>query len=434
MLWLHTTSAYTVQSSIDSDIARACTVYCYGDLLAAVQLSGIFNDSKTFVDMPMKVDPEVINSAFLTINSSNKAELTNFLETYFDDPGSDLDEYIPIDLQEYPPFLDSISNPILRQWGYELNQLWKVLGRSVNVSVTENPQRHSFLPRNYPMIVPGGRFRESYYWDSWWIVRGLLVCDMITTASDVINNLLDDVENFGFIPNGGRIYYLDRSQPPLLSEMIRSYIDKVGDQSENGLAMLMKAFPLLEIEYDWWMSEEGGHVVSIYSEKDGMSYELNRYHSNSSLPRPESYAEDIETASESARPAEDVYNSLRSGAETGWDFSSRWISGTAKSDLSMIATGDIVPVELNSIMYRFEQNMILFARILDLSDSIIQKFTNASISRANAIDSILWEDDESIGLGGLWSDFNLSSNARQPFGEGKYSISQFIPLWAGDSD
>ena len=73
------------------------------------------------------------------------------------------------------------------------------------------------------MIVPGGRFHETYYWDSYWIVRGLLVSDMHVSAKYVILNFLEDIKNFGYVPNGGRIYQLDRSQPPLLSEMIVEY-------------------------------------------------------------------------------------------------------------------------------------------------------------------------------------------------------------------
>jgi alpha,alpha-trehalase len=61
------------------------------------------------------------------------------------------------------------------------------------------------------MVVPGGRFRESYYWDSYWIVRGLLLSDMHETAKFVILNFIEDINNFGFVPNGARIYYLDRS-------------------------------------------------------------------------------------------------------------------------------------------------------------------------------------------------------------------------------
>jgi len=80
--------------------------------------------------------------------------------------------------------------------------------------------RYSILRRRYPVIIPGGRFRESYYWDSYWIVLGLLACDMTSTAKGLVQNLLDDVSTYGFVPNGGRIYYLNRSQPPLLSDMV----------------------------------------------------------------------------------------------------------------------------------------------------------------------------------------------------------------------
>jgi alpha,alpha-trehalase len=105
------------------------------------------------------------------------------------------------------------------------------------------------------MVVPGGRFRESYYWDSYWIIRGLLVCNMTTTAwcvchfivrcyctltfavfiifRSVISNLLEDVTNFGYVPNGGRVYYLDRSQPPYLTLMIAEYLDTVGKLVPN---------------------------------------------------------------------------------------------------------------------------------------------------------------------------------------------------------
>lgn len=86
-----------------------------------------------------------------------------------------------------------------REWARELNLFWKELGRKVTQSVLDNPQRHSFVPRTDPMVVPGGRFRESYYWDSYWTLQGLLVCEMDTSAAHVIRNLLLDVVNFGYV-------------------------------------------------------------------------------------------------------------------------------------------------------------------------------------------------------------------------------------------
>jgi alpha,alpha-trehalase len=68
-----------------------------------------------------------------------------------------------------------------------------------------------------PFVIAGGRFKEFYYWDSYWIIRGLLVCEMFQTARGMIENFLSIIDRYGLIPNGGRIYYLARSQPPLLS-------------------------------------------------------------------------------------------------------------------------------------------------------------------------------------------------------------------------
>lgn len=179
-------------------------------------------------------------------------------------------------------------------------------GRQVSASVKENPERHTFLPRQYPMIVPGGRFRESYYWDSWWIIRGLLVCDMPTTAEYVLRNLLGDVVDFGFVPNGGRIYYLDRSQPPLLAEMAVSVIEYYGWSSSEGVSLLQEVYPILQKEYDWWMQPTSGHVVNISlpsatEEDERKSVLLNHYYSNATTPRPESYRQDLETATGEAQ-------------------------------------------------------------------------------------------------------------------------------------
>lgn len=79
--------------------------------------------------------------------------------------------------------------------------------------------------------IPGGRFRELYYWDTYWIVNGLLLCDMKQTARGVIENIMSMVNRFGFMPNGNRVYYLNRSQPPLLILMVFNYFQMTKDFS-----------------------------------------------------------------------------------------------------------------------------------------------------------------------------------------------------------
>lgn len=117
-----------MSSTTSSNIARACAVFCEGPLLHYVQVSGIFNDSKTFVDMPLKVSPETVTAAFAAIpDPTDTAALKDFLDAYFDPAGSDLDVWEPTDLQTAPSFLDSVDAEY-KQWGDDLNQLWKLLG------------------------------------------------------------------------------------------------------------------------------------------------------------------------------------------------------------------------------------------------------------------------------------------------------------------
>lgn len=150
-----------------------CAIYCEGPILTAIQQSGIFQDGKTFVDMPLKADPAEVLAAFKALNGTSKAELQAFLDQYFLPAGSDLEDWHPNDWNPSPPFLDKLD-ATYKQFGKDLNDMWYVLGKKAAADVAKNPQRHSLLPIPYPFIVPGGRFREFYYWDSFWIVRGLL--------------------------------------------------------------------------------------------------------------------------------------------------------------------------------------------------------------------------------------------------------------------
>mgnify|MGYP001945337739 CR=1 FL=1 len=145
----------------------------------------VFSDGKEFVDMPMKFDPEIIVERWEE-QEGPFSNVTSFVENNFYAAGSDMVDYIPLDWQEEPSFLSTIQQPDFKIWAFELNGLWKNLVRKVSPAVIQAPQRHSYVPRSRPMVVPGGRFRESYYWDSLWIVKGLLVCDMAETANDVV--------------------------------------------------------------------------------------------------------------------------------------------------------------------------------------------------------------------------------------------------------
>ena len=84
-------------------------------------------------------------------------------------------------------------------------------------------------------------------------------------------------------------------------------------------------------------------------------------------------------------------------------------------------------MELNSILYRFEKNLVLFSTELSLDAS---KYEDAVNEREIAIRNVLYEVNTYLG-GGLWADYNLTSKARQPITKGSLSISQWVPMWAG---
>ena len=259
-------------------------IYCHGDLLHTIQMEQIYHDSKEFVDMKMRNPANETLESFQALMKRTgfqptRGELEKFLEEMFEPAGSEFEEWDPSDWTAHPSFLNGIKDPDFREWGKKLNDLWKFLGRKMKDDVKENSELYSIIYVPHPVIVPGGRFREFYYWDSYWIIRGLLLSEMYTTVKGMLSNFLSIVETYGLIPNGGRIYYAMRSQPPMLIPMMKSYLDTRPDPE-----FLKSSIDILEREFQFWMTN---HTLEV--EKDGKKYVLARYKDASSGPRPESY-------------------------------------------------------------------------------------------------------------------------------------------------
>lgn len=114
-------------------------------------------------------------------------------------------------------------------------------------------QRSSLIPLPYPFFIPGRRFCEVYYWDTLWIVDGLIACDMIDSAKGDVRNLLYLVKVIGFVPNGNRVYYLNRSQQPVLPETARAVFDALPNVDDK-CNSLKECVPILNNEYVNFMS------------------------------------------------------------------------------------------------------------------------------------------------------------------------------------
>lgn len=468
-------------------------VYCRGPLLHDVQINHVFADSKHFVDMPIKNSSnpaaipqeykaylEAIGPQWMLMEQKERILLLKvFLDQHFDAPGTDMMPVVPFDYQEdaLPPAIAKIESPAFREWAFQLHKLWKILGRMPKQQVQDDghgvvstflhakPVPELTRTQNV-LVVPGGRFRESYYWDTFWIVEGLLVSNMKQTARGVVNNLLEYVAEFGFVPNGGRIYYLTRSQPPMLSDMVKLVAKKdegEGDNSDSesdggfDLSYLRAVVPILEKEYAFWMQlGPSGHAVEIEvarrrrassvsgtprrrrassvtedlstSAEPGKRYILNRFVAHADEPRPESYREDFHDATvafknkhldsnEVNEKKAHLYNEIIAAAESGWDFTSRWF----KDGHSMLTmdTSNVIPVDLNVMMHRFENNLVQFNELLGNTESAAF-FKSAAERRAEAIHALLWSQKHQ-----QWRDFFLDSQTLSPI----VSVSNWSPLW-----
>jgi alpha,alpha-trehalase len=298
----------------------------YGKLFVDVQMSRIFPDNKTFVDCIPKRDPKDIVDDYLKAknNPDIKFFLKNFVEENFILPTNPADNF-------HTEADEDVKTHI--------NRLWDVLKRNPDTVVRGS----SLLALPNPYIVPGGRFREVYYWDSYFTMLGLQESDRYDMIDNIVQNFSYLISQYGHIPNGNRTYYLSRSQPPYFSLMLDILAEKKG----NMVYALYKNS--LQKEYDYWNDKTAPtqHVVRM---PDGSK--LTRYYDQSARPRQESFYEDSTLAVNYNGDIKSLYRNLRSCAESGWDFSTRWFADG--QNLSTIQVTDLVPVDLNCLMYHLE--------------------------------------------------------------------------------
>ena len=296
---------------------------------------------------------------------------------------------LPQEKEKYVPPKDQT----LRQ---HIDGLWPVLTRT-----TDSAEKwDSLLPLPKPYVVPGGRFREVYYWDSYFTMLGLAESDHWDKIEDMVDNFAYELDSWGHIPNGNRSYYLSRSQPPFFSLMVELLATHDGDDA------LKKYLPQMEKEHAYWMEgadalQAGQASKRVVKLEDGSL--LNRYWDDRDTPRPESWLDDVNTAkSNPNRPATDIYRDLRSAAASGWDFSSRWMDNPQQ--LGTIRTTSIVPVDLNALMFKMEKMIAAASKAAGDNDKAAHYESLAS-ARQSAMEKNLWNEKE-----GWYADYDLKSH------------------------
>lgn len=341
----------------------------FGPLFHDVQMQEVFEDSITFADCYPKRSPEEILSLYEIKKHKKDFNLRDFVNEYFNIPS--------------PIKTDYQSNQELPATAH-IKQLWPLLTR------TSQPNC-SMLPVPKPYIVPGGRFRGLYYWDSYFTMLGLQCAGEYELIRNMVENFAYLIDTYGHVPNANRSYYLTRSQPPFFALMIRLLAEIDGPE------VFTKYLPHMQKEYNYWMdgyfrlSDRETSFRRVMKLPDGSI--LNRYWDDLPAPRPESYYEDVEMAHNSAPYGVEpgvLYRHIKAACESGWDFSSRWFREETK--MESIHTTEIVPVDLNCLLYELE--MVLseaygHSSFTEPSAHYLEK----AEKRKEALINNMWSDD-----------------------------------------
>ncbi|AEI35925.1 trehalase family glycosidase [Francisella salina] len=334
-----------------------------GKLFGAVQLKPCFKDSKYFVDMTPKRSSQDILNDYKKLKDSGDFDLKAFIEDNF-----------------YPPISEkTFNNSKELSLSSYIKQMWHFLHQSSD----KQNSLSSLIALPKPYIIPGGRFREVYYWDCYFTCEGLRVDGEIQMIKDIADNFAYLIDTVGFVPNANRKYYLTRSQPPLFYLIVNILYQ------ELGISAIERYLPTLEKEYSFWMNTQRN--------VNG----LNRYWDESATPRPESYREDIEHAQNIANKL-DFYRNICAACESGWDFSSRWFANT--NDFSTIQTIDILPIDLNSYLYGLEN--LLGKWFTEISDQEkATKYSELAEKRKKLIQNTFWDHKKDF-----FYDLNTKTN------------------------
>ncbi|MCB1106564.1 MAG: hypothetical protein KDK76_00540 [Chlamydiia bacterium] len=320
-----------------------------GPLFEAVQEKGLFKDGKTFVDATPLSHPQEILKEFEKKKDQEGFDLRHFINTHF----------------SLPPPIEEKREEGLKMKDY-IDKMWPFLRKEM-----KDPSPYTTLiSLPHPHIVPGGRFRECFYWDSYFTAIGLQVSGKTSFIKEMVENFAYLIEQFGYIPNGNRIYFASRSQPPYFSFLL-TLLYESGAQE-----FALSYFSHLEKEYQYWMS----HTISVQGTP------LNHYFDSLNIPRPEAYKREVALAQTSNDP--EFFRHLRAACASGWDFSSRWLKD--QKEFKTIWALEILPIDLNCLLYHLEKTLATFSKALHKNEA---PYIEAAEKRKKAIQTLFWKED-----------------------------------------
>jgi alpha,alpha-trehalase len=285
-----------------------------------------------------------------------------------------------------------------------------------------------------PFIVPGGRFNEMYGWDSYFASLGLLEDGRLELVRSMCENFAYQIKHYGKILNANRTYYLARSQPPFLTDMVIKVYERLDPQKEKENKEWLRRILKSAIKEYWevWMSEprldkktmlsryrpDGKgippeteashfiHVIEPFAKKHNVTVdEFNVLYNDGVIKEPE---------------LDEYFLHDRAVRESGHDTTYRFEKVCA----------NLATIDLNALLYKYEMDIADCIRDYlddDLTDfdevkQNAQDWLDRAKLRRERIDKYLWNEEES-----LYFDYDTVKEEQINY----ESVTSFYALWAG---
>ncbi|KAJ1348639.1 hypothetical protein KIN20_003989 [Parelaphostrongylus tenuis] len=365
-------------------------IYCTGDILSNAWRFGL-QDSCPGSRMRFTASQVIKNFKKLQYPIT-RTEFQRFCIRNFENVPYLKNVSLP-DFKAWPTFFSLIKNKEHLKLVKSLNLKWNKLSRKFTDDVFHNASFYPIVPVKDAFIVPGGKFEIFFYWDSYWILKGLLLSEMFHTAEGMLQNFADILANDGFIPNSGSVQLSRRTQPPLFVQMVKDYftITKRTDSLKRWISAM-------DIEMNFWFSRRRV-LIDLPSKKSAYVFV---YQPETNCPRPESFLSDFYLGMNNTDPLSS-WKALATACESGWDFSSRWFDhdGERKYKKVSIRTHTIVPVDLNVFM-ALNMNFMADAHALLGNHSMFLYYREMYDKLLSDINTLFWNANE-----GSWFDYDI---------------------------
>lgn len=250
---------------------------------------------------------------------------------------------------------------------------WKKL----TFHIPKDQDIHIGLPNKFiaPSIKEGVFKNDQFYWDSYFIILGLIESKKISLAKGMVDNFAYLQKRFGIIPSRNRFFNLGISQPPFLSSMVLEIYNITNDKK-----WLRKLAKIIENELlTYWMDDKRAEKHLVFNG-------LSRY-------------------------CDHCVNHTTAEHESGWDMTSRFYDHCL----------DYLPIDLNSLLFKYEKDLSKIYKTLD-DKAKERKYMQKAENRKKKINKLTWNEKK-----GFFFDYDYHFKKKQ---SKFYSLAGFYPLWA----